>query len=127
MGTVSESEAKLQKTIRYGKELYEKLKTKSAELMLARQLLPVEKEQERAEILELCNQVTDCIARLKADMRTAELVSHKLEGHVMWKAAVRNLWGEDGLRQCYEHMKKQEADRIRSWHSDVPPKKSTTT
>ncbi len=122
MGTVTEMDEKLNRTLRDGRKLLEKLKSKSAELMLTRQTLPLDQHQTREDLLDLCNQVADYINRLKADMRQAELISQKIEGHVMWKRAVRDLFGDAGLTQCYEHMKKQEADRIRTWTApELPP------
>ena len=122
MGTVTEMDEKLNRTLRDGRKLLEKLKAKSAELMLVRNTLPLDQQETREELLEMCNSVSDYIGRLKADMRHAEIVSQIIEGHVMWKRAVKELFGDAGLSQCYEHMKKQDSDRIRVWNApELPP------
>lgn len=120
MGTVRQVDEKLQKTLKEGRLLLEKLKRKQAEYMLLRQALGPSQEAEKAEALKLINEVTDCIGRLKADLKAADFVAHKIEGHIMWKEAVRSLWGEDGLQQCYAKMREMEAERALLYREDAP-------
>ena len=119
MATVREVDSRLQETLAEGRKLLGKVKRKYAELTLLRQSIPKERTAERAELLELSQLVLEYQSKLKAELTQAHDVANKIEGHLLWKNAVRALWGEDGLQQCYTHMNEQEAERARRFSPDL--------
>lgn len=121
MATVREVDLRLQESLMEGRKLLGKMKRKQAELVLLRQSLPKDKVTERAELLQLCDQATQYMASLKEELKLADQVAHKIEGHLLWKDAVRALWGEEGLQQCYAHMSAQEAERAALYKASPSP------
>lgn len=119
MATVREIDSRLQETLSQGHKLMAKLKRKQAELVLLRQTLPKSKDTERAELLELCDTITQYQIKLKAELHAAGEVANKIEGRLLWKDAVRSIWGDEGLRQCYAYMQTQEVERAKLHQSDL--------
>lgn len=119
MGTVREVDSRLQETLSEGRKLLGKLKRKHAELLLLRQTLPKDRAVERAELLELGELTLAYQSKLKQELAQAHDVAHKIEGHLLWKNAVRDIWGEEGLQQCYAHMTEQEAERSRRFSQEL--------
>lgn len=119
MATVREVDSRLQETLMEGRKLLGKMKRKHAELALLRQSLPKDRVAERAELLQMCEDALQYMAKLKEEMKLADQVAHKIEGHLLWKDAVRAIWGEEGLQQCYAHMNAQEAQRASLYRTDI--------
>jgi len=111
MSTVREVDSRLQETLMEGRKLLVKLRKRQAELTLLRQAIPLEKLAERDELLHLCDMTTEYMTRLSAEIKQADIVARKIEGHMMWKEAVRSIWGQAGLDQCYAHMTEAENAR----------------
>ncbi len=119
MATVREVDERLQETLMEGRKLLGRMKRKHAELVLLRQTLPKDRAVERAELLELSELTLAYQVKLKKELAQAHDVADKIEGHLLWKNAVRELWGEEGLQQCYAHMTEQEAERSRRFSQEL--------
>ncbi|NDY89722.1 hypothetical protein [Ideonella livida] len=118
MGTVKQVDEQLQRTLREARNLLAKIGRKQAELQMLRQSLPLSQEDHRAELTKLQGEATEMIGELRANMKAADLVARKIEGHLLWKEAVRSVWGEDGLQQCYAKMRELEAQRAEEYDRD---------
>ena len=119
MATVREVDLRLQETLMLGRKMLGQMKRKHAELVVLRQSIPKDRATERAELLQLCDSAMQYMTKLKEEMKQADQVAHKIEGHLLWKDAVRALWGEEGLQMCYQHMSEQEAERAALYKTDA--------
>lgn len=118
MATVRQVDSRLQETLLEGRKLLGRMKRKHSELVLLRQSLPKDKVDQRAELLQLSEAAMQYMVKLKEEMKQADQVARKIEGHLLWKDAVRAIWGDDGLQKCYAHMDEQEAQRASQYQVD---------
>lgn len=103
MSTAVQTELRLIAIIKEAKELLSMMKEKQIELAATVQNTPKKSDIHKAAI-EMRADVLCLISRLKSGVQEAVIVSERMSKHETWKFTVLNVFGEDGLKQCYAYM-----------------------
>lgn len=90
---------------------YNLLKEKKIELTQERSSLPRNDKQNAHRLLVEINQIDAEMKRIKPTIRILRAEEAARNSHQMWVMAVRELFGMDGLTQCYEFMKNEKKFR----------------
>ena len=104
MSQLIEAELRLCDVIREAREFIVQLRTMQDNLSDAYKDLPKKAQKQHADILKALEKSAAMITTMKRETHFANEVFNQIEGHAKWKKAVLEVFGEDGLRQCFDYM-----------------------
>lgn len=104
MATAIQTELRLIAVIKEAKDLLVKLNQKRQSIEGKAALLEKGNPGRKSKIEEL-NEVTFCIRNLKECIKEANIVIAGIEKHNTWVFTVLNVFGQEGLDKCFEHIR----------------------
>ena len=107
MATAIQTELRLIAVIREAKELLARLNQKRQSIQAKTALLTKGNPERRLNIEEL-EEVVSCVRQLKECIKEANIVNGGLEKHNTWVYTVLNVFGQEGLDKCFEHIKERQ-------------------
>lgn len=90
------------------------LKEQKADLIAQRSKLPRNDKQNAHRLLVEINSIDAKLKKIKPSIQVIKAEESARASHAMWVMAVRELFGMDGLTQCYEFMRQEKQFRRRS-------------
>jgi tRNA C32,U32 (ribose-2'-O)-methylase TrmJ len=103
MSKVKEATMRLSTSIQEGYDLLEEFQYQYKRFEEMLRELPASRKNEKAEATKLMQELAAHSRDLKQEIKNANAIFQSINGHIAWKAAVRDCFGEEGLQKCYDY------------------------
>lgn len=104
MSQLNRAELRLTKVVREARAYADQLKELQKAITLDWNNLPTSEKSKHPELKALIKQCPIVIATLKAEIHIANQIADSIVSHSVWKNAVLEVFGRDGLRECFDKM-----------------------